>query len=143
MDGAHHQDGLREIPSSRAYAEPWPGGGWAVKLVNHHTPVSRHDTEDEARDKAASYQRGLENADQQVQAATDLDRNREGTGVVIEATLPEQGDSDYGDFYALWREENRGSDHLRRLGHDIQEYEARHRPSAEVLRERGQLGGRR
>ncbi len=49
-----------EMATSTAYVEPWPGGGWAVKLVGHPTPISRHDTEDEAQAKATSYQRGLD-----------------------------------------------------------------------------------
>lgn len=56
-----------ELTTSLAYIEPWPSGGWAVKLFNHPTPVSRHATEDEARDKAASYERGLENEEHEVQ----------------------------------------------------------------------------
>lgn len=40
--------------------EPWPGGGWVVRMAGHPAPVSRHDTEEEARDRAAAYERGLE-----------------------------------------------------------------------------------
>jgi hypothetical protein len=40
--------------------EQLPSGGWVVKLAGHAVPVSRHDTEDEARAKAAAYQRGAE-----------------------------------------------------------------------------------
>jgi hypothetical protein len=40
--------------------EPWPGGGWVVRIAGHPTPVSRHDTEEEARERAAAYVRGLE-----------------------------------------------------------------------------------
>jgi acetate---CoA ligase (ADP-forming) len=56
LDGETHV----ELTTSLAYIEPWLGGGWAVKLFNHPVPVSRHDTEDEARDRAAAYERGLE-----------------------------------------------------------------------------------
>jgi acetate kinase len=49
-----------ELTTSLAYIEPWPSGGWAVRLSNHPVPVSRHDTEDEARSRAAAYERGLE-----------------------------------------------------------------------------------
>ena len=38
--------------------EPWPAGGWVVRLGS--TPISHHDTEEEALDRAAAYQRGLE-----------------------------------------------------------------------------------
>ena len=41
------------------YVEQWPSGGWVVRLAGHPVPVSRHDTEDDALDRAASYQRGL------------------------------------------------------------------------------------
>lgn len=51
-----------EMSTTFAYAEAWPGGGWAVRLAGHPSPVSRHDTEDEARAKAAAYQGGLERA---------------------------------------------------------------------------------
>lgn len=51
-----------EMATSLVDVEAWPGGGWAVRLAGHHTPISRHDTEDEAHAKAASYQRGLERA---------------------------------------------------------------------------------
>lgn len=40
--------------------EPWPAGGWVVRLEGHPVPVSRHDTEEEAQSRAASYRRGLE-----------------------------------------------------------------------------------
>ncbi|GAC1387780.1 MAG: hypothetical protein NVSMB48_27240 [Marmoricola sp.] len=51
-----------EMATSVVRVEPWPGGGWAVRLHGHPTPISRHDTEDEAAVKASSYQRGLERA---------------------------------------------------------------------------------
>ncbi len=52
---------LKTSPAPRVRIEPWPSGGGAVKLHDHLTPVSRHDTEDEAHAKAAAYQRGLDN----------------------------------------------------------------------------------
>jgi hypothetical protein len=42
------------------YVEPWPGGGSTVRIAGHPVPVSRHDTEEEALDRAAAYRRGLE-----------------------------------------------------------------------------------
>jgi hypothetical protein len=39
--------------------EAWPGGGWVVRIAGHPVPVSRHDTEEEAQDRAAAYERGL------------------------------------------------------------------------------------
>lgn len=44
----------------RIRVEPWPAGGWAVWLEGHAVPVSRHDTEEEARRRAEAYRRGLE-----------------------------------------------------------------------------------
>lgn len=44
----------------RVYVEPWPAGGWVVRLDEHPVPVSRHDTEEEAESRAAAYRRGLE-----------------------------------------------------------------------------------
>ena len=41
------------------YVEQWPGGGWVVWLAEHPVPVSRHDTEEEALDRAGAYWRGL------------------------------------------------------------------------------------
>lgn len=38
--------------------EPSPAGGWRVMLRGNPSPVSRHDTEEEARRAAASYVRG-------------------------------------------------------------------------------------
>lgn len=45
---------------SRVYVEPWPAGGWVVRLDRHPTPICRHDTEEEAEARAAAYRRGLE-----------------------------------------------------------------------------------
>jgi hypothetical protein len=39
--------------------EPWPAGGWVVRLDGHPVPISRHDTEDEADARAEAYRRGL------------------------------------------------------------------------------------
>jgi hypothetical protein len=41
------------------YVEPLLGGGYAVRLADHHAPVSRHDTEEEAHERAAAYRRGI------------------------------------------------------------------------------------
>lgn len=42
------------------YAEPWPSGGWAVRLEGNPMPISRHDTEEEAELRAAAFRRALE-----------------------------------------------------------------------------------
>ena len=44
----------------RIHVEPWPAGGWVVRLEGHPTPISRHDTEDEANFRAAAYANALE-----------------------------------------------------------------------------------
>jgi hypothetical protein len=41
------------------YVEPLPSGGYAVRLADHPAPVSRHDTEEEAHERAAAYRRGI------------------------------------------------------------------------------------
>jgi hypothetical protein len=49
-------------PAPRVYVEMSPAGGWVVRLEDHSVPISRHDTEEEAESRAASYRRGLERA---------------------------------------------------------------------------------
>ncbi len=48
------------MSAPRISIEPWPAGGWAVRLEGHPVPVSRHDTEDEAHFRAAAYRRALD-----------------------------------------------------------------------------------
>jgi Uncharacterized protein conserved in bacteria (DUF2188) len=48
-------------PLPRIIVEAWPSGGWAVRIDGHPVPVSRHDTEDEALDRAAAYRQGFAN----------------------------------------------------------------------------------
>ena len=48
------------VPVPNVVVEPWPAGGWAVRLEGHPVPVSRHDTEEDAHSRAAAYRRGLE-----------------------------------------------------------------------------------
>jgi len=45
------------------YVEPSPRGGWNVMLAGTSVPVSHHDTEAEAADRAASYTRGAGEAE--------------------------------------------------------------------------------
>ena len=49
-------------PAPRVYVEPWPAGGWAVRLAGHPVPISRFDTEEEAESRATAYRWGLERA---------------------------------------------------------------------------------
>ncbi|MHB8696062.1 MAG: DUF2188 domain-containing protein [Solirubrobacteraceae bacterium] len=54
---------MRPTPvHGHVYVEPWPAGGYAVWMAGVAAPVSRHDTEQEAIEWAARYQRGLEDA---------------------------------------------------------------------------------
>lgn len=55
---AHHAP--RPQTSPRVYVEAWPGGGWTVRIAGHPVPISRHDTEEDALERAAAYRRGLE-----------------------------------------------------------------------------------
>ena len=45
---------------ARIYVEPWPAGGWVVRLEGHPAPVSRHDTQEEAEFRAAAYRSVVE-----------------------------------------------------------------------------------
>ena len=47
----------------RVYVEPWPAGGWVVRLADDPRPVSRHDTQEEAEFRAAAYQRAIARGD--------------------------------------------------------------------------------
>ncbi|HSO98050.1 MAG TPA: DUF2188 domain-containing protein [Solirubrobacteraceae bacterium] len=38
----------------KVVVEPWPAGGWVVRLEGHPAPVSRHDTVEEAKSRAAA-----------------------------------------------------------------------------------------
>lgn len=50
----------RPKTSPRVYVEAWPGGGWTVRIAGHPVPISRHDIEEDALERAAAYRRGLE-----------------------------------------------------------------------------------
>jgi Uncharacterized protein conserved in bacteria (DUF2188) len=52
--------GGRPQTSPDVFVEPWPGGGWTVRIAGHPVAISRHDTEEEALKRAAAYRRGLE-----------------------------------------------------------------------------------
>lgn len=45
-------------PRPPFFVERTPGGGYRVMLREHHRPVSRHDTEEEAEARMAAYLRG-------------------------------------------------------------------------------------
>jgi hypothetical protein len=43
----------------RIHVEPWPAGGWVVRLEGHPVPISQHDTENEAKFKADACRRAV------------------------------------------------------------------------------------
>jgi len=45
-------------PPPPFFVERSPAGGYRVMLREHHRPVSRHDTEEEAEVRMAAYLRG-------------------------------------------------------------------------------------
>ena len=47
----------------RCFVEPSPAGGYFVRLRGEATPLSHHDTEEEAEAAAAAYDRGLARED--------------------------------------------------------------------------------
>jgi GNAT superfamily N-acetyltransferase len=84
----------------RVYVEPSPAGGWHVKAEGAAAPVSRHDTEEEARERAAAYARGLlreasgREAEAEAQAqppavAPERVRLREGSEVLVREVRPD------------------------------------------------------
>ena len=46
----------------RLRVEGWPSGGYVVRAAGSPTPLSRHDTEEEASEQLARYERGLARA---------------------------------------------------------------------------------
>jgi RimJ/RimL family protein N-acetyltransferase len=69
----------------RLWVEPWPSGGYAVRVEGAETPLSRHDTEEEALERAAAYERGLARRDEEAETVA----LRDGTEVVIRPVRPE------------------------------------------------------
>jgi GNAT superfamily N-acetyltransferase len=68
----------------RFFVEPSPSGGYFVRLVGAYAPVSRHDTEEEAHEAAASYDRGVRE-----NRVGDLQRLPDGTEVLVRAVRAE------------------------------------------------------
>jgi L-amino acid N-acyltransferase YncA len=69
----------------RLWVEPWPSGGYAVRVEGAATPLSRHDTEEEAEERAAAYERGLSRADGDAETV----ELRDGSEVVVRPVRPE------------------------------------------------------
>lgn len=53
---------MPSAPQPPFFVEPSPAGGYRVMMREHHRPVSRHDTEEDAVHRMAAYRRGWENA---------------------------------------------------------------------------------
>ena len=68
----------------RFSVEPSPSGGYFVRLAGVDAPVSRHDTEEEAEEAAASYDRGVRE-----NRVGDLQRLPDGREVLVRAVRPE------------------------------------------------------
>lgn len=75
----------------RVYVEPSPAGGWCVRAEGVDAPVSRHDTEEDARERAAAYARGLmrEAAERPQPDPGRRVRLRDGSEVLIREVRPE------------------------------------------------------
>jgi RimJ/RimL family protein N-acetyltransferase len=61
----------------RLWVEPWPSGGYAVRAAGASTPLSRHDTEEEAEERLAAYERGL------ARTGTETVALRDGSEVIV------------------------------------------------------------
>ena len=68
----------------RISVEPSPSGGYFVRLSGVDAPVSRHDTEEDALDAAATYRRGIDE-----NRVGDVVRLRDGGEVLVRAVQPE------------------------------------------------------
>src|SRR5215217_8058741 len=68
----------------RFSVEPSPSGGYFVRVAGVDAPVSRHDTEEEAQEAAASYDRGVRD-----NRVGDLQRLPDGGEVLVRAVAPE------------------------------------------------------
>ena len=68
----------------RFSVEPSPSGGYFVRLAGGDAPVSRHYTEEEAEEAAASYDRGVRE-----NRVGDLQRLPYGREVLVRAVRPE------------------------------------------------------
>jgi GNAT superfamily N-acetyltransferase len=69
----------------RLWVEPWPSGGYAVRVEGASTPLSRHDTEEEAYERVAAYERGLARA----AGSAETVALRDGSEVLVRPVRPE------------------------------------------------------
>jgi GNAT superfamily N-acetyltransferase len=73
----------------RVYVEPSPAGGFYVRAEGVEAPVSRHDTEDEAQERAAAYARGLMQEAAARRGGEERVRLRDGSQVIVRAVRPD------------------------------------------------------
>jgi GNAT superfamily N-acetyltransferase len=90
------------------WVEPWPSGGYAVRLAGAETPLSRHDTEEEALERAGAYERGLARRESDAETVT----LRDGSDVLIRPVRPE----DKPLFAAGWERFGEASRYERFMG---------------------------
>jgi RimJ/RimL family protein N-acetyltransferase len=69
----------------RLWVEAWPSGGYVVRTDESPTPLSRHDTEEEADGRLAAYERGLARAADEGELVT----LRDGSEVLVRPVRPE------------------------------------------------------
>lgn len=93
----------------RCYVEPSPAGGYHVRLRGAAAPVSRHDTEEEAEEAAAAYERGL----QQAATGSEFVTLKDGSEVIVRQVRPE----DKPLFVAGWERFGEESRFKRFIGH--------------------------
>ena len=69
----------------RFYVEPSPAGGYRVMLRGTPSPVSVHDTEEEAQERMLAYQAGMEAAEAPAAPTGEHVWLRDGSEVVVRA----------------------------------------------------------
>jgi RimJ/RimL family protein N-acetyltransferase len=92
----------------RLWVEAWPSGGYVVRTDESPTPLSRHDTEEEAEQRLAAYERGLARA----AAEGELVALRDGSEVLVRPVRPE----DKPLFVAGWERLGQESRYERFMG---------------------------
>jgi GNAT superfamily N-acetyltransferase len=68
----------------RLWVEAWPTGGYVVRTDGSPAPLSRHDTEEEAEQRMAAYERGLSRAGEDGERVT----LRDGSEALVHRARP-------------------------------------------------------
>jgi RimJ/RimL family protein N-acetyltransferase len=92
----------------RLWVVAWPSGGYVVRADGSAMPLSRHDTEEEAQEHLARYERGLARAAQEGRLVT----LRDGSEVRVRPVRPE----DKPLFVAGWERFGETSRYARFMG---------------------------